>query len=160
MKEYIKNNNLENGDEILNQYQNDYEKFCNMKEEMNTGVIEPLKIYIEKSDIFRFCLIHDKKLSTLRYYDKEEVDNGMVRFQQLIDLVQNGSNHNVLIGDMGFYPCNEAPPKSEVLPAKYLWNEWNYCNKCVSESELIDDIKIYFWHMNIVIKYGFNWIPK
>lgn len=160
MKEYIINNNLENGDEILNEYQSAYEKFCEMNEQMKYGIITPLKGYIEESDIFRFCLIHDKKLFTLRYYSKEAINDGMLQFQQLIDLVQNGSNHNVLVGNMGFYPCSGAPPKSAISSSKYLWDEWRYCNKCVSESELIDDIKIYSWDTNIIIKYGYRWIPK
>ena len=113
--------------------------------------------YLEKANIFRFCLIHDIKLFGLRYFGREEAENHM--FQQLRDLVRNGSDHNVLIGDVGFYSCNGGPPSHEEYPSEYLFNELHYCNKCVSETELIEDVKNKDWVNNIVIKYGYYWSP-
>ena len=160
MKEYIKNNNIENGDEILHEYQSAYEEYRNSQKQMEniTGMMPSLRSHIEKAYIFRFCLIHDIKLSELRYFGRKEAENHM--FQQLRDLVRNGNDHNLLIGEMGFYPCNGGPPRKEKYPSQYLFNEWHYCNTCVSESELIEDVKNKDWVHNIVIKYGYQWIPQ
>ena len=153
MKEYIKNNNIENGDEILHKYQNTFEEF----NDMVRGPISSLKTYVEKGDIFRFCLIHDIRLSQLRYFGREEAEDDM--FEQLSELVRRGYNHNVLIGD-SFYPCNGGPPRRARFPSMYLFNIWYYCPTCVTEFELIKDVMKKDWVLDIIIKYGFRWYPK
>jgi hypothetical protein len=150
MIEYIKNNNIENGDEILHAYKTAYLDYKNYK---NTfGWAASIGEAVIKSEkVFRSCLIHDTRLSTLFYYGREEAENSW--FEGLKILAKSGHEHLVSIGGNKYYPCND--PCRSFLESN---SRWNYCTICVSESQLIKDVKEDNWTMYIVTKYGFEWV--
>tara|TARA_Y100000294_G_C8519469_1_gene322264 strand:+ start:209 stop:736 length:528 start_codon:yes stop_codon:yes gene_type:complete len=151
MIEYIKNNNVENGNEILNKYNKAYVEFIGASTDLHFGMIPSLGSFVEKGNIFSFCLIHDIRLSLLTYFNSEDAKKSW--FEGLRILAEQGNEHIVSIGSNKFFPCNS----SHGLSSKA---DWFYCGTCVSDSQLIQDVKKGFWSKNIVDKYGFQWYPR
>ena len=109
-----------------------------------------LKYYVEKSNIFRFCLIHDINLTWMTYFNSEDAKNS--GFEGLRILAEKGNEDIVILGVANFFPCNGY----HGLTSKA---RWYYCGTCVSKSQLIEDVTKKNWSKNIVHKYGFQWAP-
>ena len=150
MIEYIKKNNVENGNEIFHEYISKYKELLKSRNDLRFGVPPSLRTYVEKSDIFRFCLIHDIKLSLMTYFDSEDAKSSS--FEGLRILSEQGNKDIVSIGSNKFFPCNGFHGLDSGA-------DWYYCETCVPNYQLKQDIKENFWSKNIVHKYGFQWAP-
>jgi len=151
MIEYIKKNNIEKGDEILHKYKSEYKEFLKSNNDLRFGMIPSLQSYIEKSDIFRFCLIHNIRLSLMTYFDSEDAKSSS--FEGLRILSEQGNKDIVSLGSNKFFPCNGYHGLTSNA-------NWFYCETCVPNSQLKQDIKENIWSENIVHKYGFQWYPR
>ena len=160
MIEYIKNNNVQNADQVTLDYILESHAFLQLwmivREEYDYFDDDERKLPVEVSswlethNIFQKCFIHDITLYHLQYFNHGDIKDPLDLKLDHVDM-ENDLTGIVKIQDKYFLSGKD------VLSSGW---QWHFCNICVNEEQLLEEIKEDFWTQNIVTKYGFEWCPS
>ena len=159
MLEYIKNNLVQNSDQITSKYIVESLSFFDIWEKLREkydildeyeGTLHDLVISeLEKFNFYKKCFIHKTKLSYIQYFNH---DDFKAPPDLKLNLKDRNNDHTGIVNIKNQYHISGE----DYIPTGW---KWFYCNICVNEDELFNEIQETFWTRKIVLKYGYDWCP-